>query len=443
MMRPQWVAFGIVLALVWSAMALATESSMLFVLDGSESMPAKLNGRLKIEHARPLLSQLIKSLPSGIYIGLATLDHMSKDDGSDIEMLTSVGNAHTAAIKAMESIHPKGTTPLMGAMQVAAAQFREHAGDAKVVVISDGKETYTGNPFAAAREACAAGVNMQGHVIGCDVPPEETKQLRYIAEVRDGKYFVAKHAPELGKALTQVKQEVVAVAVREQVAQAQPPAKPSPAKPKRQVLFEDKFNRDTLGELYEVLDPDSNRLTLNDGKLVIVATNPVKNRVLLEKTFSGDFVATVRMNMQVTAGNAAGLYYWVDVDNLLSFRVYGRETEARGPLIIRLKGDVDARVPIFVKVVSGETNVIQWSTLQLGKRNLEGYSREPELWYFQLERKGVNYTARLSVDGSQWTTVGTHTFLPKGGRLGFGATSGQNGIENAAEFGAFVVQGGE
>src|SRR5262245_50132518 len=198
MMRPQWVAFGLVLALVWSAVALAPESSMLFVLDGSESMPAQLNGRFKIEHARPLLSQFIKSLPSDIHIGLATLDHMSKDDGSDSEMLTPVGNAHTAAIKAMESIHPKDMTPLTGAMQVTAAQFREHAGDVKVVVISDGKETYTCNPFAAAREACAAGVKMQGHVIGCYVAPEETKQFRDIAEVRDGKYFAAKYAPELG-----------------------------------------------------------------------------------------------------------------------------------------------------------------------------------------------------------------------------------------------------
>ena len=320
MTRPQWMVLGIVLALVWSAVALATESSVLFVLDGSGSMQAKLNGRSKIEHAHILLSQLIKSLPPDIHVGLATFDHMRKDDCSDIEMLAPVGSARTAAIKAMESIHPKGLTPLTGAMQFAAAQFREHEGDAKVVVISDEKETCTGDPFAAVREARAAGVKMQGHVIGCDVTPEETKQFRYIAEARDGKYFAAKHAPELGKALTQVKQEVVAAAVKAQVAQAQSPAKPSPAKPKQQVLFEDKFNRDALGELYEVLDPDPNRLTLNDGKLVIVSTNPIKNRVLLEKTFSGDFIATVRMNMQVTKGIVAGLYYWVDLDNLLSFR---------------------------------------------------------------------------------------------------------------------------
>ena len=181
-------------------------------------------------------------------------------------------------------------------------------GDAQVVVMSDGKESCAGDPCAAVREAR-----------------------------------------------------------KEQVAQAQPPAKPSPAKPKQRVLFEDKFNRDALGELYEVLEPDPNRLTLSDGKLVIVSTNPIKNRVLLEKTFSGDFIATVRMNMQVTAGNTAGLDYWVDLDNRLLFRVYGGK--AKKPTVFSLTEDVDARVPIFVKRVSGERNVIPSNTLQLGKRN--------------------------------------------------------------------------
>ena len=94
-------------------------------------------------------------------------------------------------------------------------------GDAQVVVMSDGKESCPGDPCAAVRRAR-----------------------------------------------------------KERIAQAQPPAKPSPAKPQQRVLFEDKFNRDGLGELYEVLEPDPNRLTLSDGKLVIVSTNPIKNRVL-------------------------------------------------------------------------------------------------------------------------------------------------------------------
>ena len=334
MSRPQWIALGIVLAFVWSAVALATESSVLFVLDGSGSMQAELNGRAKMEHARTLLSQLIKTLPPDKRIGLATFGHTRKDDCSDIEILAPIGSADSAVIKAMESIHPKGMTPLTGAMQLAAAQFREHEGAAQVVMISDGKETCQGDPCAAVREARAGGVKMQVHVIGFDVTPEETTQLKCIAEAGDGKYFAAANAAELRKALTQVKQEVSPAEVKPSVAQAQPSATPSPAKPKQQVLFEEKFDRDELGELYEVLNPDPNRLTLNDGKLLIVATHPPKNHVLLQKTFSGDFIATVQMTMEVTGGNTAGLYYWIDNQNYLFIGVHGGKGRPGGGLVL-------------------------------------------------------------------------------------------------------------
>src|SRR5262249_50624980 len=49
----------------------------------------------------------------------------------------------------------------------------------------------------------------------------------------------------------------------------------------------------------------------------------------------------------------------------------------------------------------------------------------------------------VSVDGVKWTDLGTHVFIQKDGRLGLGARSGQQGVENAAEFGPFVVQGAE
>jgi Ca-activated chloride channel family protein len=94
---------------------------VLFVLDGSGSMQAKLSGRSKIEHARTLLSQFINLLPPDKRVGLATFGHTRKDDCNDIEMLAPIGSSHTTAIKAMERIHPKGMTPLTGAMQLAAA----------------------------------------------------------------------------------------------------------------------------------------------------------------------------------------------------------------------------------------------------------------------------------------------------------------------------------
>ena len=71
------------------------------------------------------------------------------------------------------------------------------------------------------------------------------------------------------------------------------------------------------------------------------------------------------------------------------------------------------------------------------------FSPKPETWYLQLQRQGSKYTGRVSVDGVKWTDLGTHVFIQKDGRLGLGTRAGKDGIENAAEFGAFVVQGAE
>src|SRR5262245_43379998 len=86
-------------------------------------------------------------------------------------------------------------------------------------------------------------------------------------------------------------------------AQGKKQGPPPPQPTKKNVAFEDKFERDDLGEMYDILDPDPNRLTLNDGKLLIVATEPKKNHILLRQTFSGDFVASVAVSMQVTEHN--------------------------------------------------------------------------------------------------------------------------------------------
>lgn len=67
---------------------------------------------------------------------------------------------------------------------------------------------------------------------------------------------------------------------------------------------------------------------------------------------------------------------------------------------------------------------------------------DPEVWYLQLERRGVKYTGRVSVDGVEWATIGTHVMVQKNGRLGLGAYQDwEKGNEQAVEFDDFVVKG--
>lgn len=58
----------------------------------------------------------------------------------------------------------------------------------------------------------------------------------------------------------------------------------------------------------------------------------------------------------------------------------------------------------------------------------------------QIERSGMNYTARISAGGGAWTDIGRQILLKKGdGLFSFQAGSG-GGQEKTAEFDDFVVK---
>ena len=104
---------------------------------------------------------------------------------------------------------------------------------------------------------------------------------------------------------------------------------------------------------------------------------------------------------------------------------------------------MEGRWPTFKKVINGEENIIRLPDAynkKVGSRSLSGYATTSETWYLQIERSGVKYIGRISVDGKDWMEIGTHTVLQKNGRIGVSADSG-GGIENTAEFSDFVVKG--
>jgi hypothetical protein len=55
-----------------SPRATCTEANVLFVLHGSGSMHAKVEGHPKIEVARTVMGTLIKSLPPDVHVGFET-----------------------------------------------------------------------------------------------------------------------------------------------------------------------------------------------------------------------------------------------------------------------------------------------------------------------------------------------------------------------------------
>ncbi len=250
-------------------------------------------------------------------------------------------------------------------------------------------------------------------------------------------------------ALAEVQKEVAAPLPPVQVAQATLP------KPAAEVLFEDRFDRSELGEMWEVLKPDPNRLALVDNKLLIVAAKPKAlkgstdydlvppvNLALMQNNPSGDFTATVKMTLAQTEGMRAGLYYWIDDNN---FIVVGPWTHKKCGNNVSFYGNSSCeywRHPVLGKMINNSKDEIFLRANKLGTRDLAGEALKPETWYFQLERVGIKFTGRASLDGIKWEEVGTAVVIPKTGRIGLGAFQDWNGgNEQPVEFENFVVTG--
>ncbi|MDS4026285.1 MAG: VWA domain-containing protein [Candidatus Contendobacter sp.] len=193
-----------------AASGAANAPGVLFILDASGSMKAKIDNREKIVIAKEVMSNLLRDLPATIQVGLEVYGHHTKGDCNDIEVMAPVGQTDKAAlIQRIQAIDPKGMTPITQALQVAAEQLKTAEQETTVVLVSDGEETCKGDPCAAVGSLVQQGVKLKVHVVGFDVAEKEQQQLMCIAKAGNGRYFTANNAEQLKDALTEVKQEVV------------------------------------------------------------------------------------------------------------------------------------------------------------------------------------------------------------------------------------------
>ncbi|HEX9830107.1 MAG TPA: VWA domain-containing protein [Thermodesulfobacteriota bacterium] len=184
--------------------------NVLFILDSSGSMAGQLEGKAKIDVAKEVMTNLIKELPDGVKVGLEVYGHRSKGDCNDIEVMVPIGEVDKEAlIKKIESMHPKGKTPIAKSLEMAGEQLQAMEEETTVVLVSDGEETCEGDPCVLTQSLKEKGIKVKVHVVGFDVGDKEKEQLSCIAEAGGGRYFTAKNADQLKEALAEVKKEVV------------------------------------------------------------------------------------------------------------------------------------------------------------------------------------------------------------------------------------------
>ena len=186
-------------------------TNILFILDASGSMAGRIDGKPKMDVAKEVMTDLIDGLPDNLNVGLEVYGHRSKGDCDDIETMVEVGAINKQALAdKINSIQPKGKTPIAKSLRVAGEKLSASEDKTTIILVSDGEETCEGDACKYVRDLRGQGINVKVHVVGFDVGEKEKKQLSCIAEAGGGRYYTAHNADQLKEALTEVKEEAVA-----------------------------------------------------------------------------------------------------------------------------------------------------------------------------------------------------------------------------------------
>lgn len=189
-------------AALFPAAARSAENVVL-VLDASGSMWGQINGRTKADIAKEAVRTLVDDWDSQNQLGLVAYGHRRKGDCADIETLIAPGPLDAKAfVSRVDGLKFLGMTPLSDAVIHAADALKASEQKATVILVSDGEETCSRDPCQVGRELESRGVDFTAHVVGFDVPnPAHQASLRCLAENTGGRYFNARDAGELERAL--------------------------------------------------------------------------------------------------------------------------------------------------------------------------------------------------------------------------------------------------
>ena len=205
--------FGFTLFVLFSSLPrvlYAEQGRVVLILDGSNSMWGRIEGKEKIVVAREVLDDVLSKLPEDMNVGLAAYGHRDKKACDDIELLLPPGKySREKLITTINNVQPKGMTPITAALKLVAEKLSKSNAPTSLVLVSDGKETCDGDPCALVSELREKGIALTVHVVGFDVTKEQSTQLKCIADAGGGKYASAKTAAELGEALVDIREKVV------------------------------------------------------------------------------------------------------------------------------------------------------------------------------------------------------------------------------------------
>ena len=189
------------------------------------------------------------------------------------------------------------------------------------MIISDGLETCGLDPCEAARQAVAKELDLKMHVIGFDLSEQDSEQLSCIAKEGNGSYFSVNDANQLAAPFTEVSQRVLT-------------EKPEPESSSDEApYFLDEFEGGELESHWILINPDTESLLVEDGMLLLLASEGIANPFDQEKATNilrlkqpmpnGDWNITVQYLVErQTLRESLNLGLYADSENYLVGREF-------------------------------------------------------------------------------------------------------------------------
>lgn len=216
-MKKTLITFALILFGLSAKPAFA-KTDLEIVFDASGSMRAAMGGSTQMEVAKQTIKSTIATIPPDTNVALRVYAHrveQSDKTGScvDTELLIPFGPLNVAAFQAkVDSIQPKGYTPIAYSLQQVANDFGlDREAEKVVILVSDGEETCGGDPVQAVKDLIAKGFKLKLHAVGFNVDPKTQAQLQAIAAAGGGQYYDARDGAGLGGALQKITQDALVV----------------------------------------------------------------------------------------------------------------------------------------------------------------------------------------------------------------------------------------
>ena len=184
----------------------ATGSSAMIVLDGSNSMNARLPNDKAFKHVavREALRASLPGATGSVEIGLAAFGGRRERDCNDAEVIVQPSNEAQRVVDALEKFQPRGFSPVVLAMRTAAKALPPDRAKTSMILVLDDLASCRGeDPCAVATDLKRQNAALSIHVVGLGLKRPDAQVLACIARQTGGQLIEAMDGPSVGPAIAQ------------------------------------------------------------------------------------------------------------------------------------------------------------------------------------------------------------------------------------------------